>query len=261
MDILNLYLSILNYENKSHIEFLPDAASYYADSEIDIQSSTDVDAYHGFFNENIPSSKQNMSRYASIDTGTKGIKINDILDISETTETFQTDVSTSRTIDGAIESNEQTSEETSFDTEKNDITTSSTQIHLSDNESISFVNDSWENGTSASTETSNIKDSLSSPRSYNSSEDHSLKEQFLVEDFTTEEQTDSTLNSDVIKKERFSNQLEEERTNIWNGNGSQDDPFAYYLEDTLTTKNNADKDVVSKTHNDSTPFNVKPLEY
>ena len=245
--------TIITFENKSHIEFLPDAASYYADSEIDIQSSTDVDAYHGFFNENIPSSKQNMSRYASIDTGTKGIKINDILDISETTETFQTDVSTSRTIDGAIESNEQTSEETSFDTEKNDITTSSTQIHLSDNESISFVNDSWENGTSASTETSNIKDSLSSPRSYNSSEDHSLKEQFLVEDFTTEEQTDSTLNSDVIKKERFSNQLEEERTNIWNGNGSQDDPFAYYLEDTLTTKNNADKDVVSKTHNDATP--------
>ena len=245
--------TIITFENKSHIEFLPDAASYYADSEIDIQSSTDVDAYHGFFNENIPSSKQNMSRYASIDTGTKGIKINDILDISETTETFQTDVSTSRTIDGAIESNEQTSEETSFDTEKNDITTSSTQIHLSDNESTSFVNDSWENGTSASIETSNIKDSLSSPRSYNSSEDHSLKEQFLVEDFTTEEQTDSTLNSDVIKKERFSNQLEEERTNIWNGNGSQDDPFAYYLEDTLTTKNNADKDVVSKTHNDATP--------
>ena len=245
--------TIITFENKSQIEFLPDAESYYADSEIDIQSTTEVNAYHGFFNENIPSSKQNTSMYAGIDNSTKGIKINDILDILETTETFETIMSTHRSVDEAIESNEQNLEETNFDTEKNDITTSSTQVHFSDNESKALVNESLENGISASTEPSNIKDSLSSPQSYNTSEDLSLEEQLLVEDLTTQEQTDTTLNLDVIEKERLSNQHEEESANIWNGNDSQDDPYTYYLEDTLTTKNNAYKNIVSKTHNYVTP--------
>ena len=56
----------------------------------------------------------------------------------------------------------------------------------------------------------------------------------------------------MIEIESLPDQYKEERTDIWNENGSQDDPYAYYLEDTLTQTNNDYQDAVSKTHNDVT---------